>query len=140
MRWESSCHGTRLLQDHVPGLEILLAPRIRDEVDAFGCPAGEDDFISAAGIDEFRSADAGGFKRGCGAIAQFMDAAMDIGIVVFVVMAERVNHRARFLRCGGVVEIDQRLAVDFLIEDREVLPQCSPISHLASFYFEVRVL
>ena len=48
---------------------------------------------------------------------------MDIGVVVFVVMHQRVNHRARFLRRGGVVEINQRLAVDLLVEDRKILSQ-----------------
>ena len=62
-----------------------------------------------------------------GAVAQFMDAAMDIGVVVLVVMHERVNDRARLLGGGGVVEIDQRLAVDFLVQNREIRAKFCPI-------------
>ena len=38
----------------------------------------------------------------------------------FVVAHDRVNHRARFLRRGGVVEINQRLAVNLLLKDRKI--------------------
>ena len=86
--------------------------------------------ISSAdfGVDEFRGACARGFKGVGRAVAQFVDAAMDIGVVVFVIMHQRVNHRARFLRRGGVVEIHQRLAVDLLIENRKILSQRGPIN------------
>jgi hypothetical protein len=45
-----------------------------------------------------------------------MDAAMDIGIVALVVALDGMEDRAWFLRRGGVVEIDERMAVDFLTE------------------------
>ena len=48
---------------------------------------------------------------------------MDIGVVVLVVMAQRVEDGARFLRGGGVIEIDERMPVDLLVENREILPQ-----------------
>ncbi len=115
-------------QNHVAGLEVFCSPRTRDEIDAFGRAARENDFVGAFGIDEFRGAGARGFKRVRGAIAQFVDAAMDVGVVVLVIMHERVNHRARFLRRGGVVEINQRLAVDFLIQDRKILSQRRPVN------------
>ena len=119
-------------QNHVAGLEILRAPGTRDEVDAFGRAAGEHDFVGASGVDEFRRARPGGFVTGRGAIAQFVDAAMDVGVVVFVIMHQRVNHRARLLRRGGVVEINQRLAVDLLVEDGKILPQRSPVNFFES--------
>jgi hypothetical protein len=53
---------------------------------------------------------------------------MDVGVVVLVIMHQRVNHRARFLRRGGVVEINQRLAVDLLVEDGKILSQRSPVN------------
>jgi hypothetical protein len=62
-----------------------------------------------------------------GAHAQLVDAAMDVGVVALVVIDQRLNHRARFLRRGGVVEIDQRLAVDFLVQDREVRAEFGPV-------------
>ena len=115
-------------QNHVAGFQVFRAPGTGDEVDALGGAARENDFLGAAGVDEFGGARPGGFVTGRGAIAQFMDAAMDVGIVVFVIMHQRVNHRARFLRRGGVVEINQRLAVDLLVEDREILAQFCPVN------------
>jgi hypothetical protein len=40
-------------QDDVAGLEIFRAPGTGDEIDAFGGAAGENDFVGAAGVDEF---------------------------------------------------------------------------------------
>ena len=45
-----------------------------------------------------------------GAGAQLMGAAVDIGVVVAVVVLQRLQHLARFLAGGGVIEINQRLA------------------------------
>ena len=49
-----------------------------------------------------------------------MHAAMNVGVVVLVVARDRVDHRLRLLRRGGVVEVDQRLAVNLLLENREI--------------------
>ena len=95
---------------------------LRDEIDALGGAAREDDFVRAAGVDELGGARPRGLEGGGGAIAQFVNAAMDIGVVVLVVMAQGIEHRARLLRGGGVVEVDQGLAVHLLIEDRKVGP------------------
>src|SRR6185437_7328182 len=35
----------------------------------------------------------------------------------------------RFLRRGGVVEVNEGLSVDFLVQDGEVVPQSFPVSH-----------
>ena len=45
---------------------------------------------------------------------------MDVGVVVLVVVVDRLDHRARPLAGRGVVEIHERLAVDLLVQDREV--------------------
>ena len=111
-----------------PALRFFAPHEARDEIDAFGRAARENDFVGAFGVDEFRGAGARGFKRVRRAVAQLVDAAMDIGVVVLVIMHQRVNHRARFLRRGGVVEINQRLAVDLLIEDRKILSQRRPVN------------
>ena len=53
-------------------------------------------------------------------LAQFVHAAMDVGVFGFVVADDAVDHGAGLLRGGGVVEIDQRLAVRGGVEDREI--------------------
>src|SRR2546430_8362162 len=91
-----------------------------DEVNSFGRAAGKDDFSRTARVDEPSCAIAGGFEGSRGAIAQLMNAAMNIGVVSLVVATESVKNDSRFLGRGGVIEIDKRLAVDFLIEDGKI--------------------
>ena len=56
-----------------------------------------------------------------GAFGEGVDAAMDVGIVALVVVVKGVDDDAGLLRGGGIIEIDQRLAVDFLFEQRKVV-------------------
>ena len=51
---------------------------------------------------------------------------MHVGVVLLVVAAHRVDDRPRLLRGRGVVEVDERLAVDALAEDGEVLAAPAP--------------
>ena len=52
---------------------------------------------------------------------------MHIGVVMLVVMPERIDHGARLLRCGGVIKIDQRMPMHLLLQDREVRSDPIPI-------------
>ena len=49
-----------------------------------------------------------------------MGAAVHIGVHRAVVVLQHVQHRFRFLGGGTVIQIHQRLAVDLLIQDREL--------------------
>jgi hypothetical protein len=49
-----------------------------------------------------------------------MQAAMDVGIFAGIGMADGVDHHLRLLCRGAIVEIDQRLAVHLLRQDREI--------------------
>ncbi len=49
-----------------------------------------------------------------------------LALSLLVIMAQRVQHRARFLAAGRVVEINQRMAVDLLVEDGKVQRAISP--------------
>src|SRR6476646_4599355 len=53
---------------------------------------------------------------------------MHICVVVFVIVSQRFDDGAGLLGCGGVIEINQRMPVDLLVEDREILPEALPIS------------
>ena len=46
----------------------------------------------------------------------------------------RVDHLARLLGGGGVVQINQRVAVHLLVEDREVRSNACDIQHRATFW------
>ena len=55
------------------------------------------------------------------ALAEPVDAAMDVGVLLGVVAGQAIDHGLRLLRRRGVVEVHERLAVDPLPQDREVL-------------------
>ena len=62
-----------------------------------------------------------GFLVGVGGPGgQLVCGAVDVGVLVGVEVGQPVDDRLRLLRGGGVVEPDQRLAVDRLAQDREV--------------------
>ena len=71
--------------------------------------------------------DAGGLVGGGGAVAQFVDATMDVAVVALVIMADGVDHDLRALAAGGTVQVNERFAVDLLVEDRKVAAESSPI-------------
>ena len=52
---------------------------------------------------------------------------MNVGVIELVVVDKGVDDGARLLRGGGVVEVNERLAMDLLIQNRKVLPQRRPI-------------
>ena len=54
-----------------------------------------------------------------GRLAQRVHAAVHVGVQLRLVVLDGVEHRARALRGGGAVEVDQRLAVHSLREERE---------------------
>ena len=116
-----------------------LQPRpqkgVRNEIDALGRAAHEDYFVR---FDAQKLCNPGaralvGIGR---ALAQRVDAAVDVGVVAAVELVERVEHRPGLVRRRGVVKIDQRLAVDFLLKRREVSAQCHAVerrcAHAAS--------
>ena len=117
-------------EDDVAGLEVGVAPGSGDEVDGLGGAAGEDDLGGVGGVDEFGGAGAGGFIAVGGAHGERVESAVDVGVVAFVVAGDGVDHRARFLRGGSVVEIDEGLAADVLVEDGEIDAEVGGEGHL----------
>ena len=116
-------------ENDIAGFKMFRTPRGGDEIDSFRRPARKNNFVGGFGVDEFSGTGARGFEGVRGAVAQLMDAAMNIGVVVFVIMHERINDAAGLLRRGGVVEINQRLAVDLLMENGKISAQFGPINH-----------
>ena len=47
---------------------------------------------------------------------------MNVGVARLHGVHHGVDHRARLLGRGGIVEIDERLAIDLLRQDRELRP------------------
>ena len=107
-------------QDPVARLDIGSPPAVAHEVDRLGGIAGEDDLLYGGGVDEAGHSPARRLVGGRRLLAQGVDAPMGVGVVPPVVIVHRVDHRRRFLRGGGAIEVDQRLAMDLPSQDREV--------------------
>ena len=55
-------------------------------------------------------------------VGEIMQPAMHVGVLRGVSLIEPVEHGLRLLRGSGVVEIDQRLAVNLRRQDRKIRP------------------
>ena len=111
--------------DLVAGLDALAAERVGDQIDRLGGVSGEDDLFLALGIEKGAHLLARalvGIGRGVGEV---MQAAMHVGIFGGIGVLEALEHCLRLLRRGGVVEIDERLAIDLHREDREIRADAS---------------
>ena len=107
--------------DDVAAIDVLATPRIRDEVDRLGRVAGEHDLVRVRGVDEPGDAGAGRFIGRRGPLADLVDPAVDVRVVLAVVGIHGVNHGLRLLARGRRVEIDERLSVrGRRAEDREL--------------------
>ncbi len=98
-------------QDLIARLELGTAPTVGDEIDGLRGAPGEDDLLASAGLQKVTHLVACGLEGIRGFLAQRMDAAVNIGIQRFVIVALRLDHRARFLAGRRVVQIDQRAPV-----------------------------
>src|SRR5688572_17847782 len=62
-----------------------------------------------------------------------MNPAMDVSIVLFVVIPQGIEHSRGLLRGGGVVEVNQRMSVNLLVQDRKLPAQTFPIDGLHQY-------
>ncbi len=91
----------------IAGEEDRAAVGEGDEIERIGSPFGEDDLITAGGVEEALSGASGLVVLLCGEKGGAVDGAMDGGALFVVVALERVDDRTRFLARSGRVEIDQ---------------------------------
>ena len=115
--------------DLIARLHHRLGERGGHEVESLGGAAREDDFRRRAGVDEAAHRLAGSLMELGSLYAEVVDAAVHIGVGVEVLVAHGVEHTHRLLRRGGVVEINERLAVHLAGEYREVGPHLIYIVH-----------
>ena len=108
-------------QDLIARLDVRVAPAPRDGIDARRCPIGENALLGLRGVDEGADRFPGLVEQFVGLLGQLVDAAMHVGIMLFVATDDRLDDLARVLRAGRVVEIDQRHAgPDLAAEDGEI--------------------
>src|SRR5438094_144244 len=109
--------------------EELAAIGLGHQVDALGGAADEDPLARIGSVEELLDPGAGSLEVARGPLTQQVNAAVDVGVVGLVVAAQRLQDGARLLRGGGVVQVDQGLAVDLLLQDREVCADAVHVEH-----------
>lgn len=113
--------------DLVALLDVGLAPGRCHEVDGLGDIAGEDDFFTTRRVDEFRYLAARALVSLGRGIGEIVQAAVHVGVLALVGFRHAVEHRIRLLRRGGVVEIDQRLAINLHRQRGEILSHAGDV-------------
>ena len=96
-----------------------MLKRSRQQVQRLGGASGEDDFFGFLGVDEISNSLAGVFVGLGRLLAQVMHATMDVTVLVQVIVALALNDAQWFLRGGGIVQINQGLAVNLLVQYRK---------------------
>ena len=109
----------------VAGLDKLSAKASGNQIDAFGGAAHKDDLTHVAGSKEAANLLARSLIVARGLFAEHVDAAMDVGVAEFVVIADSVDHDLGLLRRRGIVEINERFAVHKCLEYRKILTDCA---------------
>ena len=93
-----------------------------NQVDAFGRAANEDDFARFAGTEELVNDVSRAFEGIRRSGRERVGRAVNVGIVVRVIIGDRIDHGLRFLGRRGVIEPDEWFAVDLLMQRRKILP------------------
>ena len=81
------------------------------------------------GVDESRHRLTGMFVGFSGHLAEIMNATVDVAVLVQVIVALALDDTQGLLGSRCVVEIHQRLAIDLLVEDRELSSYFVDIHH-----------
>ena len=105
--------------DLVAGADELASIAVHHEIDSFGRAAHKDALTHVTRVDEAFHFFTRAFVGGGRFLAQVMNAAMDVRVLLFEINAAAIDDYLRHLRRGGVVEIDQRFAIDRFVARRE---------------------
>jgi hypothetical protein len=92
-----------------------------DEVDSFSRAARKNNLMCLPGVDQSPDFDARIFIFAGRQLAQIINAAVHIGVLLGVIAIDRLNHHLRFLRGGRAVQVDERTPVNLLVKDRKIL-------------------
>src|SRR5688572_25218977 len=102
-----------------------------DKVYGFGRAAGEDQTPYVRRAQKPSHPLARPFVEGRGLLGQAVDTAVDVGVVLFVVLVEGVQHLPRFLGGRGVVEVDELLVAHPTIQDGKVSAHFPYVIHFS---------
>ena len=108
--------------DLVAGADVRKAEARRNEIDRLGRRSGENDLLVRGGVDEPPHGLSGRLVSLGRRIGEIVQAAMHIRILVLIGVRQAVDDLLRLLSRGGIIQIDERLAIRALGEDREIRP------------------
>ena len=106
--------------NHLVAVDKRITHRRSHKVDGLGGASREDDLRCRLGVEHLANTLASGLLHGGHLLRHRVHSSMHIGLGVEIDVAYGVDHTRGSLRCGGVVEIYQRLAVNGAVEHREV--------------------
>ena len=106
--------------DLIARAERVRAKTVGHEIDGLGRGAGEDDLVHRPRIEEAAHGLARGFVILRCRVGEEMQAPVHVGIFLRIGLHHGIDDRLRLLRRSAIVQIDERLAVDFPRQDREI--------------------
>ena len=104
----------------IAGTEVVQPPGVRHEVDPLGRVPGEHHLARRRCVEEVRNRLARSFVTGGRTLGQLVHPSVDICVRGLVEAPDRTEHLAGLLGARSRVEEGKGLAVDQLLEDREV--------------------
>ena len=107
--------------DFITRLERRLHVGICNQVNGFGRTANENNFLRRRSSDKVTNDVACIFVGVCRCGRKRVSATVNVGVFVFVVVLETINHYLRALRRCSVIEPNERMTVNLLRKNREVV-------------------
>ena len=108
------------------GSEMCIRDRpqaVGDQIDRFSGAPSEDNVRCTACMKEFSGPLPGRLVGKSGAVAELMNAAVNIRMVLLVISLDGLDYLIGFLAACGIVEIDQWMSIDGLFQNGEVMPE-----------------
>src|SRR3990172_8822251 len=99
-------------QNFIAFFYIFAAPRVSNEIYRFSRVAGKNDLSHIPSVYKIRDLFASSLKSSCRFLGEFVNASMDIGIVLFVEIGDSLYNLPGLLASGRIIQINQRFAVN----------------------------
>lgn len=110
-------------QHDIAGLQVGTAPGLRDQIDAFGGAACENNLAFAGGVDKAFDFDTRPFIGGGGFFAEGVNTPVYVSVVAAVVVVQPFNDLERLLAGCGVIQVNQRHAgAGLLVQNGKICP------------------
>jgi hypothetical protein len=107
-------------QNFIARLQARAQKTLGYQVDCLGSSTCEYHFLAGAGIDEAAHFFTRTFKLISGTLAERMNTPVNVGVILLVILTDGIDDNLRMLARCCIVQIDQRMSIHLLVQDREV--------------------